>query len=165
MTKTKICKLIAILLIASILLSNWIQIDTQFLLSTIFTINGIMFSIGLGLISNFNLQGIKKKSYLRDIRKNISSVRNSFIWLFVLSAASFILTNFFKAVQLYNGDFSYWGYDFSLSIKFDIAIFSLLFMSFSILYFIYNFIEIQNLNDEIVDRIIEEQEEEEARKT
>ena len=157
MTKTKVCILIAILLTASIILSIWIQIDADFLLSTIFTINGIMFSIGLGLISNFNLQGITNKSYLIDIRKNITSVRNSFIWLFILSATSFILTNFSKVIDLYNKKFTYMDYDFSLSLKLDTTIFSLLFMSFSILYFIYNFIAIQNLNDQIVDRILEEQ--------
>ncbi|GAA5102706.1 hypothetical protein [Wohlfahrtiimonas larvae] len=157
MTKKKICILMITIAVLSLILSIWMKTDMQFLLSTIFTINGIMFSIGLGLISSFNLQGIKNKSYLRDIRSNIANVRNSFIWLFVLSSISFILTNIFKnLITVYSLNIEFTNIHI-VEIDFNVSVCSLLLMSYSIAYFIYNFIEIQNLNNSIVDRLLEEE--------
>lgn len=140
-------------LIISMPLSFFIKIGEGALLSTIFTINGIMFSIGLGIVSNFNLQGIRRWDYIATIRKNINLVRNSFISFFSVSSLSFILVN------LLSDDVSYYydRFNLTLDLKDILTIFSLFVMAYSIIYFIYNFIKIQDLSQSIFDRILEEE--------
>lgn len=43
------------------------------LISTLYNVSGIMFSIGLGLIVSFNLSGIRNREYIKEIRKNIAN--------------------------------------------------------------------------------------------
>ena len=49
------------------------------LISTLYNVSGIMFSIGLGLIVTFNLSGIRNREYIKEIRKNIANIRDIFI--------------------------------------------------------------------------------------
>ena len=112
------------------------------LMNTVFTVSGIMFSIGLGLIVNFNLYEIKNSWYLKRIRKNLNKVRNSFIFYFALSTLCFLLFHY-----LLIPIFSVWV------LKFDVSVLFLIVMLFSIGYYIVNLVELQKLNDEIVDRI------------
>ncbi|PWD85807.1 hypothetical protein DC081_06500 [Ignatzschineria cameli] len=142
-----------IALIISIPLSFFIKIGEGALLSTIFTINGIMFSIGLGIVSNFNLQGIRRWDYIATIRKNINLVRNSFISFFSVSSFSFILVNLLSDDVFYHYD----RFNLTLDLKDILTIFSLFVMVYSIIYFIYNFIKIQDLSQSIFDRILEEE--------
>ena len=37
------------------------------LISTLYNVSGIMFSIGLGLIVSFNLSGIRNREYIKEI--------------------------------------------------------------------------------------------------
>lgn len=53
------------------------------LISTLYNVSGIMFSIGLGLIVSFNLSGIRNREYIKEIRKNIHSVLPNSIQLLV----------------------------------------------------------------------------------
>lgn len=46
------------------------------LISTLYNVSGIMFSIGLGLIVSFNLSGIRNREYIKEIRKNIANIRD-----------------------------------------------------------------------------------------
>ena len=55
------------------------------LISTLYNVSGIMFSIGLGLIVTFNLSGIRNREYIKEIRKNIANIRNIFISYFATS--------------------------------------------------------------------------------
>lgn len=115
-------------------------------MNTIFTVSGIMFSIGLGLIVNFNLQGVKNIWYLKKIRDNLNKVRNSFIASFSLSTICFLLNQ-------YLGNFSFSFMFF----HFDLSLFFLIMMLFSIFYYIVNLIDLQKLNDDIVDKLIKEE--------
>ena len=112
------------------------------LMNTIFTVSGIMFSIGLGLIVNFNLYEIKNDWYLKRIRKNLNGVRNSFIFYFTLSTLCFLLFQYISLEIFSIGVF-----------KFNFPIFFLIVMLFSIGYYIVNLIDIQKLNDEIIDKL------------
>lgn len=107
---------------------------------TLYTVSGIMFSIGLGLIVSFNLSEIKHPIYLKEIRENIKKVRNSFIFSFIC------LTVFFVIIQCLD--------EFDLSfLFFNSKIFVALTLLHSIVYYIYNFLSIQKLNDDILDKI------------
>lgn len=119
------------------------------LISTLYNVSGIMFSIGLGLIVSFNLSGVRNRKYIKEIRKNIVNIRNIFIYYFIISTFIYITYSYIGVME-----FKYkWLY-----IKIDTSIFACMFLLFSIMYFTINFLSIQKLNDEIFDRIAEEQE-------
>lgn len=118
------------------------------LLSTLFTVNGIMFSIGLGLIASFNMSGIKNKAYITSIRSNIKKVRNLFMLLFSFSACSFIISLLAKQPIM----MTVRTFDLAL----NLSVFSVLVIIYTTIYFIINFLAIQKLNDDIFDRLIDE---------
>lgn len=117
-------------------------------LSTLFTVNSIMFSIGLGLIAGFKITGVKNRTYIAEIRHNVKEVRNVFIILFSLSALSFMISPLNERPLT----LSLHGYTFSL----DLLLLSALVVVYSTIYFIRNFLAIQKLNDDIFDRLLEE---------
>lgn len=118
------------------------------LLSTLFTVNGIMFSIGLGLIANFNMNGVKNKSYIASIRSNVQNVRNVFMLLFFLSSCSFLASLLIdKPISVVVREHE---------VFLDLALLSIIIIVYSTVYFIDNFLAIQKLNDEIFDRLLEE---------
>lgn len=119
----------------------------SFFSSTIFTIAGIMFSVGIGLVVTFNPGGVKNRDYVRILRQNITSIRNSFLLHFTLLSVYFIINQYVADkkhdihIHLY--------YD----LTFSFSIFFCLLMIYSSVYFIINFIEIQKLNNDIFDKI------------
>ena len=119
------------------------------LISTLYNVSGIMFSIGLGLIVTFNLSGIRNREYIKEIRKNIANIRNIFISYFAISTLIYITYSYIEVIDFRNKSFY---------IKIDSSIFACVLLLFSIMYFTINFLSIQKLNDEIFDRITEEQE-------
>ena len=123
----------------------------DFYMNAFYTILGIMFSIALGLLVTFNLQGLKNASAIAKIRKNIKHVRNSYIKYFFAStilylAEKFGRDHFHGSIKLFTvKDFTF---------NFNISIFTLSIIIFSISYFIINFISMQKLNDDLYDEII-----------
>lgn len=120
------------------------------LISTLYTVSGIMFSIGLGLIVTFNMNGVKNKSYIVEIRKNLNSVRNSFLFYFSLSTIAMIITLYTPKndITLYNA--------FSFDIVLNYHMTMCLFVVFSILFFIINFLDVQKLNQDLFDELNKE---------
>lgn len=121
-------------------------------MNTIYTVSGIMFSIGLGLVVTFNLQGIKKKTFILKIRENLKKVRNKYIYHFSCSTIYFILDKYFRDVKHSIIDIPLTD---SIQIQFNIAVFLGLLMFYSIIYFIINFLALQKLNDDIFDKVNE----------
>ena len=105
------------------------------LLSTLYTVCGIMFSIGISLIVTFNL----------------SNIRNSFMWHFTIATLAFVGESYLPVenLNLYvfqtkNGiQLNWWTIFFVLIL-------------FAIIYFIMNFLALQRLTTDIYDRINEE---------
>ena len=143
---------ILIVTIISFIISNTISIDLDaFFMNTFYTVSGIMFSIGIGLVVTFNLQGIKNKSYIIGIRKNLNRVRNSYIIYFTLTTICFVIDNYLRiekidtTIKLLN----------KFSLPFNAPLFFFLLILFSISYFIVNFLELQKLNNDIFDKMNE----------
>lgn len=136
--------IVALTVLAS---SVWAVRPDGFFSSTIFTIAGIMFSIGLGLIVTFNPTSIKNRAYLKIVRDNITNVRNSFLLHFASSSMCFILNQY-----LIKEEFSYNVFG-KFDIKFSISIFLCLLMIYSSIYFVVNFLQIQKLNNDISDEV------------
>lgn len=116
--------------------------------NTLFTVAGIMFSIGLGLTVVSNTHGVKNKQYIKDIRYNISICQSRFITLFILLTVFYILL-------AYTDKWNYFfisNHKFSLNIRLSFAITAI----YSIIYFILIFHSIQKFNEELEDRINDE---------
>jgi hypothetical protein len=141
--------LIVLLLLLAILMSTFLDIGVDdFFMGTIYTVSGIMFSIGISILVTFNLQGIKKKSFIDKVRNNLNKVRNTFIYYFSFSTVFFILERSLRKsekniIVLYDKDELL--IDISISFVVTILIF------YSIFYFILNFLEVQKLNNQIFD--------------
>lgn len=119
------------------------------MISTLYNVSGIMFSIGLGLIVTFNISDVRNNEYIKQIRMNIINIRNIFIYYFIISTFIYVSYTYIKILEL--------KYKWFI-LKFDPSIFACISLFFSIVYFTINFLSIQKLNDEIFDRILEEQE-------
>lgn len=146
--------LIAIIVcfIASVTLTGvGLEISDTTLLSAFFTIDGIMFSIGLSLIVTFNFSNIKDTDFLKKMRSNLNNVRNLFIFLFSVSSL------FFIASLMHPKTIVYLVPIVNEHLQFNPGLFSSLLIFYTIFYFIVNFIEIQNLNNDIVDKINNEE--------
>ena len=100
----------------------------------------------MGLIVTFSINGVENEDYILSIRKNIKKIRQRFITLFSICTILFICKdNIFQKITYGDVNFSNIALNFILS-----------FFIFSIFYFIVNFIRLQNLNNDIFDRILQE---------
>jgi len=119
--------------------------------ATIFNVSGIMFSLGLGLLATFNLNSVKNKSYINEIRKRLNTVRNIFIFCFVITIICYSLDNFFGKISFCPiPDIE------KLQIKINFTILYCFSAFYSILYYIRNFFAMQKLNDDILDKVLKE---------
>lgn len=143
---------LCLLLVTLVASTLWEVRPDSFFASTVFTVAGIMFSIGLGLIVTFNPAGVKNQSYLRSIRSNIARVRNSFLCNFGLTTVYYIINQYVAKYEFKLT--SHWDF----SIKFSPSIFLCLLMIYSSIYFIINFIALQKLNNDIFDVVNKESE-------
>lgn len=116
-------------------------------LATLFNVSGIMFSIGLSLIVTFNLSGIKNKKYIKKIKNNIKRIRNLFFLNFSLITFLYIFSQLvnIKYVVIFPKD--------KFPLTFNFCVFYSLYIIFSIVYFIINFMEIQKLSNDITNQI------------
>lgn len=123
------------------------------ILSTIYSVSGILFSVGMGLIITFNLNDIKNKEYISSIRKRINHIRDTYIEFFALLTFSyllnFIIPNFGFNINLPAN----FNISFYVDINNFIQYFTLIFCLFTLFYFTINFKGVQKLKDEICDRL------------
>ena len=140
-----------ILVIAVFASTVWDVRPDSFFSSTIFTIAGIMFSIGIGLIVTFNPNGVKNKIFIGELRSSVMHVRNSFLVHFSLLTIYFVL-NQYLSDQKHEIHAHYF-----VDLTFSYSIFLCLLMIHSSIFFVVNFIDIQKLNNDIFDAINKEQ--------
>ena len=104
--------------------------------NALYTITGIMFSIGLSLTVISNTAGVRNKETKKNIRRDIKKTRNHFILSFLLASVTYIMYIVTPSLNwcFFNRS---WGI---LTIQ-----------VISIAYFVYNFIAIQKFNEQIED--------------
>lgn len=120
-------------------------------LNVLYTVAGILFSVGSGLIITFVPNGVKNSKYIIEIRKTLNYVRNCF---FIEFSIITILYVFFSVpsktsiyiVNLYN----------ETNLKIDLMLFTGIVLLISLPYFMINFLAIQKLNYDIFDRVTSE---------
>mgnify|MGYP003182115514 FL=1 len=111
--------------------------------NTLFTIVGIMFSIGMSLAVTSNTSVVVNKSVRKSIREEIDRIRDLFISCFAVVACIYVLNIIFE-----NWTLNVYGYKI-----FNLSIFQLIIQLYSIAYFVVNFKSLQNLNNQIGDAI------------
>lgn len=116
---------------------------TDGVLSTLYTISGIMFSIGMSLTVISNTSGVKNKKIRLKIRRQIKNVRNKFISCFCIVSFIYIINAIIP--KEWNTYFKYFNFYWYL----------LLSLIYSVVYFTVNFISIQSFNEEIEEALNE----------
>lgn len=110
--------------------------------STLYTVSGIMFSIGMCLIVTSNTNGVLNKKVKNKIRSSILVLRDNTIACFFIATILFILSSILSIPNI-----EVWI--ISLKIKHVMTLYNI----YAIIYFIYNFILLQKLNYEIEDEV------------
>lgn len=106
-------------------------------LGTLYAVSGIMFSIGMSLIVTSSFSKIKNSSLRHKIQSSYDDVRNTYICAFIFVSILYMFWSPNKGeVQFY-------------AIRFTYAAFVAISITYSILFFILNFIELQKLNKKI----------------
>ncbi len=113
--------------------------------STLYTVVGIMFSVGIGLIVSFNLQGVRNVKFIRTVRGGLNKVRNWYIALFAISTVLFVFYEYFRPVSTV----AFWDIHFS----FNLSALTSGILLYSIFYFIINFLSIQKLSYDVFDEV------------
>ncbi|WP_312835904.1 hypothetical protein [Comamonas sp.] len=143
MKKIIFTSIVAIIL--SIVISTFSNVEMKdSFVNTIYTVSGIMFSIGMGVICSFNPSSVKNREFLKIVRADAKKVRNNYIGFFTLSSLALLLDQLIAPSV------------FSLQTKFgavsaSLAVFVVSVNIISTIYYILNFLEIQRLVFDITD--------------
>lgn len=124
------------------------KIPSTSFLNTVYTVSGIMFSIGMGVLCTLNPDKIKNDTYYKAIKANVLDVRDSYLIYF------FIISFIYLIYQIYpeaNFIKSFDRFQITLNLAFSTLFINIL----GILYFIANFMQIQKLGFDISDRVRE----------
>lgn len=156
----KILCILLIPIILTILISNIcdIQLNSS-VLAAIFTVAGIVFSIGLSLIVTFNMSGIKNKEFVTEIRSNLRLIKSRYLLFFAFSSVIYLINEILATTdapfKIYNICEIY-----EYKIKLNIGLLACLSLIFSIIYSVVNMNATQQLNHEIFDEVLKNKKEE-----
>lgn len=109
------------------------------ILSTLYAVAGVVFSVGMSIAISSKTESVTRKKAKEEIRSSYLRVRNSFMWIFAVDTIFFIATS--------------WHIErFPAFINIAAVIFLLL----SIIHFIINFLQLQRLGNNIEDQVLKE---------
>lgn len=114
-------------------------------LGTLYTVAGIMFSIGMGIICAINLEKVKNIKFYKAIKTNILQVRNIYLYYFAIISVGYLayqLAPEFELAITIQG----------VAITFRLSLLVALLTVLSIVYFTLNFLAIQKLNFQITEK-------------
>ena len=118
---------------------------TSDFLGTLYTVAGIMFSIGMGIICAINLEKVKNIKFYKAIKTNILQVRNIYLYYFAIISVGYLayqLAPEFELAITIQG----------VAITFRLSLLVALLTVLSIVYFTLNFLAIQKLNFQITEK-------------
>lgn len=137
------------LIFTAVIISTVLKLSySELFMNTLYTILGIMFSIGLGLVVTFNLSGIKNRNFIIRIRRNLKTIRTLYIINFSVSTIFYLLESQLRSSEI-NHMQIYKAKDYV--IQFDVSTFTVILLLYSIVYCIVNLIELQKLSESIFD--------------
>ena len=143
--KKHFLNIVIFFLISVVLASMSCKMPSDAFMNTIYTISGIMFSIGMGILCTLNPDKIKNIEIYKKIKGNILNVRNTYLSYFCLISIAYILYQLFPNAR--------YGFDVKiLVIVVDVAYTTIMLNILGILYFIANFMQLQKLGFDISDK-------------
>jgi len=122
----------------------------NFLISTLYNVCAIMFSIGLGLIVTFNMSGVKNLAYVKIIRDSLRRIRNAFLRYFTISTLCLVMGKYFEGQYVIAAIKD-------INIVFSPMLLFFIMIIYSIIFFIVNFLNVQKLSHDIFDKLYDEQ--------
>nr|DAL47187.1 MAG TPA_asm: hypothetical protein [Caudoviricetes sp.] len=133
-------------LIMSVVISSLFDIECKDqVIQTLFTVIGIAYSIAISNIIGFKTDNIVNVKYRNIIKNKIKSMKNMNTIDFSLSILVFISSCLFTSFK------------FSLYfVKFNISMFVLLSLLFSLFYIVFSFKGLQQLSEDVSDRLYKE---------
>ncbi len=133
-------------LIISVVISSLFDIECKDqVIQTLFTVIGIAYSIAISNIIGFKTDDIVNVKYRNIIKNKIKSMKNMNTIDFSLSILVFI------------SSFLFTSFKFSLYfVRFNMSMFVLLSLLFSLLYIVCSFAGLQQLSEDVSDRLYKE---------
>ena len=128
-------------------LSVYDDVDKE-VIGTLFTVVGVIFSVGMSLIISVSSTGVKNKDARAIFRSQLSQIRTRFIIVFVLLSLFFILLPKDGKTELID----LWKIK-DVAFRLSFNIFQVCCLLLSILYYIINFYSIQSSLYDLQDRI------------
>lgn len=112
----------------------------QSLLSVIYTVIGILFSIAMSQLMSFSFADIENEEYIDRYRHQLSRIRTIFIVLFAFSTILFLLMPYEFSVRWKVFKIEAWAIECATFV-------------YTLVYFVINFISLVKLKDEIEDDV------------
>ena len=117
-------------------------------ISTLFTIVGIIFSVGMSLIISVSTSGVKNKEARSVFRKQLSDIRFRFIAFFIILTILYIILPIDNNKEILNI-----AQICDVTIRISSHFFMVICLFAGIIYYIVNYYSIQNSVYELEDRI------------
>ena len=117
---------------------NSIVVDES-VISTLFTIVGIIFSVGMSLIISVSTSGVKNKEARSVFRKQLSDIRFRFIATFIILTILYIILPIENNKEIHNI-----AQIRDVTIRISCHLFMVIFLFAGIIYYIVNYYSIQN---------------------
>lgn len=125
------------------------------LITTLFTVVGIMFSVGMSLVVTMSTQNIHNQQAKSMVQDTINDLLKNYIFCFLLMTTIFAVSMFYK-IEDADG-FQACSFNLSnLNVRFNYALAVLLYAGYSIVYYIYNMRATREQHYKI-EQIIEEE--------
>ena len=136
--------------VISILFPTFISnvVINETVISTLFTIVGIIFSVGMSLIISVSTSGVKNREARKVFRDQLSNIRFHFIAVFIIETLLYILLPQGKNEEVFDVIIIY-----GAGIKMSCNIFIVACLFAGITYYIINYYSIQSSIYELEDRI------------
>lgn len=117
-------------------------------ISTLFTILGIIFSVGMSLIISVSTSGVKNKEARSVFRKQLSDIRFRFIAIFIILTILYIILPIDNKKEVHDI-----AQIHNVTIKISSHLFMVTCLFAGIIYYIVNYYSIQSSIYELEDRI------------
>lgn len=125
---------------------------TEITLNILYGLIGVLFSVAMSLIIAFDGSKIRNTDHKKSIRGSIHETRNNFLVIFAASSVFFVIYSLLpeslqQVTWLEVGTFKLYS-TWSVSVLF--------FLLYTIIALIYNYIDLQQLYEDIEDKLTEE---------
>lgn len=125
---------------------------TEMTLNILYGVIGVLFSVGMSLIIAFNSSNIVNPDLKVQLRENMHKVRNNFLFIFFFCSLYYIgfslLKDEWKQIDIVKNENMHFYCTWAMSV--------LSFLVYSVIALISNYIQIQQLYEDIEDKIHQE---------